>query len=267
MQSCGEYPETLDLTLFTIEPDKRRRYVATIKEVECLGDEEARAAVEKFKEAAWFAAMQEEIKEVGGDAEALGNSREAKYVLNVRFRWENIVWCKPDEFAGPDDPVLRLNRYRLYDCDDGKQQANPAALRKRKGSEVTTAGQKIFRRGTTATVCDPFHDSMKIKLLAELKSEFPPECIVAEEDFVDVRVRTNTELLLFEIKSDLKPRVVIRLALGQILEYAFHPQRMQSLPVRLIIVGRHPLSSEEQFYLDLLRQKFLLPLEYRVIPI
>ena len=96
---------------------------------------------------------------------------------------------------------------------------------------------------------------------------FTIEAIIAEEDYIDVSVRTGTELLLFEIKSDLEPRVVIRQALGQILEYAFHPLRAKTLPVRLIIVGRCKLSCNEQIYIDLLCQKFSLPLEYRVVPI
>ena len=259
--------EAFDLTLFTIQPDKRRRYVALIEEVECLGDEQAGAAVKMFKEAGWFDTMLEEIKEVGGDAKALGNSREAKHVSNVRFRLENVVGYKPDEFAGPDDPIMRHNRYQLYDFDEGEQKSGPASLRRRKGSKLPPAGKKVYRRGTTGTEYTPEHASMQKNLLAELKKEFPGADILAEEDYIDARVRTKTELLLYEIKSDLEPRVVIRHALGQILEYAFHPQRAQKLPVRLIIVGRRPLSADEKRYLGLLRREFLLPLEYRVVQI
>jgi len=257
--------KAVDLTLFTIEPDKRRRYVAMIREVECLGDQQAGAAVKMFKEAGWFDTMLEEIKKVGGDAKALGNSREAKHVLNVRFRLENVVNYNPEEFANPNDPIMRLNRYQLYDFDEGQEKTGPAALRGRKGSESAPGGKKVFRRVTAATEYTPEHALMQKKLLAELKHEFPGANIVAEQDYVDVSVRTKNELLLFEIKSDLEPRVVIRQALGQILEYAFHPQRAQKLPVRLIIVGRCSLSPVEQRYLDLLRREFMLPLEYRVI--
>jgi hypothetical protein len=78
-------------------------------------------------------------------------------------------------------------------------------------------------------------------------------------------VRTETEIILYEIKSDLEPRTVIRQALGQILEYAFHSPRERKLPVRLFIVGRNAPSPEDQKYLNLLKAKFLLPLEYRVV--
>jgi hypothetical protein len=108
---------------------------------------------------------------------------------------------------------------------------------------------------------------MQAKLLAELRIEFPGVRIVREENFIDVSVDTVTELLLYEIKSDLEPRVVIRQALGQILEYAFHPQRQHLLPVRLVIVGQCALTPDDARYLELLRRTFSLPLEYRVVPL
>src|SRR3546814_3124822 len=74
-------------------------------------------------------------------------------------------------------------------------------------------------------------------------------------------------LQLYEIKSDLEPRTVIREALGQILEYAFHPRRQHVLPLRLIIVGRCELRAEDGAYLDRLRANFGLPIEYRSVSI
>ena len=101
--------------------------------------------------------------------------------------------------------------------------------------------------------------------MAELASEYPQAKIRREQDYVDVSVQTEQELILFEIKSDLEPRTVIRLALGQILEYAYHPSRKHSLPVSLVIVGRNVLSAMDAAYLDHLKTQFSLPLTYRVV--
>lgn len=78
-------------------------------------------------------------------------------------------------------------------------------------------------------------------------------------------VQTERELLLFEIKSDLEPKTVIRQALGQILEYAFHPSRHHAPPLKLIIVGQRPPTTEDSEYLDRLQTEFGLPLAYRVV--
>jgi hypothetical protein len=85
---------------------------------------------------------------------------------------------------------------------------------------------------------------------------------VREKDFIDASVETSAEFLLFEIKCDLEPRSVIRQALGQILEYAYHPTRHHALPVRLIIVGRNPLIRNDHDSIEPLNRTFNLPLEY-----
>jgi hypothetical protein len=106
---------------------------------------------------------------------------------------------------------------------------------------------------------------MQRKLLNQLRRQFPKAHIVREQDFIDVSVRTKTKLHLFEIKTELDPRVVIRQALGQLLEYAYYSKPKHTLPLRLVIVGRLPLTANDTQYLDHLRTVFSLPLEYRVV--
>ena len=49
--------QPFDLTLFTIQPDKKRRYVATIRGVECLDDQQAEDALKEFKQRGWHNTM------------------------------------------------------------------------------------------------------------------------------------------------------------------------------------------------------------------
>lgn len=262
-----EAREPIDLTLFTIQPDKRRRYVATIRAVECLDDQQAEHALSAFKRRGWLGTMLDEIAKAGGNAAALGNAKWAKHVLNVRFRLENLARFGPEAFVQPDDPVMHFRRYSLYNADALAKKTAAASLRQRQGAESAPAVRTIYRCAIAAVECSPEHARMQAKLLATLKTEFPSARIVREEDFIDVSVHTGSELILFEIKSDLEPRLVIRQALGQILEYAFHPQHEHTLQVRLVIVGRCPLTADDKCYLDHLRNTFSLPLEYRVVPL
>lgn len=108
---------------------------------------------------------------------------------------------------------------------------------------------------------------MQAKLMEELKVEHGEDCVWREADFVDVLVKKANELIFFEIKTDLDPRAVIRQALGQLLEYAYHPSRTGGRPNKLVIVGRTALSTDDQAYLDALCSQFDLPLSYRVLPI
>jgi len=202
--------------VLTIEPDKKRRYVARIQGVECLDDQQAEDALKVFKQRGWLGKMQKEILAVGGDASALGNARWAKHVLNVRFRLENVTSYPPDEYAAADDPVQKFTRYMLYKDSNIGHPSKTAATPKPSGSPEFPIPKSFMRRGTAAVECTPEHSRMQAKLMQELQAEYPHEAVVREKDCIDVIVCTNTELLLFEIKSDLEPRTVIRQALGQI---------------------------------------------------
>jgi hypothetical protein len=255
-----------NVTLFTIDDKKRRRYVATIRAVECLTDTDAEAALDVFRQNQWLETMRTDIQKSGGNVEALDRDPRAKNILNVRFRVENIVPFPSDTYAQDDDPVFGLTRYNLNNLgavaakDNGKQKM-------RSGSETPPVQRPFLRKPSAAILCTPEHAKIQAKLVEDLRKEFPSARIVCEEDFVDVSVQTDNELILFEIKSDQEPRSVIRQALGQILEYAYHPNRQHSLPVQLVIVGRCQLTSFDTSYLTRLKADFGLPLTYRVVAI
>ena len=211
--------------------------------------------------------MEQEVRAVSGDVSALGAAKWAKHVLNVRFRLDNVTPFPAKTYAAAGDPVLKLMRYMLYDeANIGLSSKNPK-VPSHTGSSELPVGKSFKRRAVAAGECTPEHARMQAKLMQELKAEYPQARVVREKDFIDVSVRTQTQLLLFEIKSDLEPRSVIRQALGQILEYAFHPSREHTLPLTLVIVGRRAPSTDDKAYLRRLRKDFSLPVKYRVVTI
>jgi len=252
--------QPINLTLFTIEPDKRRRYVAEIRDVECLDNHQSKDALAIFKKNGWYETMRREVKAVGGDASALGATRFAKNILNVRFRQENVTLFPSNEFAKPSGAVIKLTRYQLYDLNDKR-----VSSAEHRGTRTPPRAKAWMRRGYGPVQCTPEHAKMQAKLMKELRREYPRAQIFRESEFIDVSVRTRTELILFEIKSDVEPRSVIRHGLGQILEYAYHPLRTHSLPIKMVIVGRRPLNLEDKEYLSRLKERFTLPLAYRVV--
>lgn len=257
--------QSFDLTLFTIDPDKRRRYVAAIAGVECLDEPQAEDAVREFKRRGWYKTMQQEIETAGGNPMALELTDFAPHVLNVRFRLQNVKFFPADAYAEADDPIQGLKRYTLCDAQNIGRSAQRLARYGRAGSPELPESVPFTRRAVGSMECTPEHARMQARLMEELQREFPRGRVVREENFIDVTVQTDSELILFEIKSDLSARSVIRQALGQLLEYAFHPDRQHHLPVRLVIVGRTALSGVDAQYLERLTQDFSLPLAYRVV--
>jgi hypothetical protein len=251
-----------DIILFTLQPDKRRRYVAEIEDAECLDDTQAEEALDVFKRNGWLTTMEQEVNAIGGTVEALGNARWANHVLNVRFRLENVHRFPRDSFASGADPVLKLNRYTLSDVSRLREKFVRAGGRK--GSADFPSVTVYTRHAVGPVRVSPEHARMQSVLMKELRAEFPHARVVREEDFIDVLVEADHEVRLYEIKSDLAPRTVLRLAIGQLLEYSYFRSNGGGRKVTLVAVGRNELSDDDAAYLAHLRDSVGLPLEYRV---
>lgn len=255
-----------DVVLFTLTPDGRR-YVARIRHIEFLDDAQGIAALDHYKRLGWYDRMLEEIDAVNGDRSGLGNGEWAPYVLNVRFRPVDVEWYPPNTFAEAGDPVQHYNRYQLIELNheaslpDTVNTLRPA----RRGQNLPPIQDSYFRSGGSGRECSPEHGIMQAALHEELKIEYPGANIVFEENFVDVTVTTETEKILFEVKSDFCTRRVLRLAIGQLLEYAYYWDELPEKAVRLVAVGRTALSPEDERYLRYLKEKLNLPLEYRQV--
>lgn len=252
--------------MFTIQPDAKRRFVATIYAVECLDDRHAQEARKIFEQRGWFDLMKNEIRDAGGDAAMLDAVEWANDIVNVRFRLENVRLFPSGTYARWDvSEQRRFNRYQLFNYECISSTSDQSSTAERAGSYSLPVVRPFKRTGIAPLECDPKHAQMQAQLMQELAAEYPSASILREEDFVDVIMRTLDETVLFEIKSDLDPRSVIRRALGQILEYAYYPTRQETSPTKLVIVGRRRLSETDQTYLNRLRQEFHLPIEYRVV--
>lgn len=113
------------------------------------------------------------------------------------------------------------------------------------------------------------HTLLQQKLIEELTLKYGEENISYENPIngkkVDVVVRENGEYIFFEIKTGSSAKACIREAIGQLLEYAFWGGRERAS--KLVVGSEYKLNSEGEEYLNLLKNKFNLPIEYRRIKI
>lgn len=254
--------ELFDVTLFTLTPEGRR-YVAVIHDLECLSYEQSDAVFEEFKKRGWIAQMQLEVEEAGGEVAGIGSYEW----LNVRFRLSQVDWFPANTCPRAGDYVHNLKRYQMNRPPAGAavpRLGSDGRIRpKAKVGELNT--NSYYRSGSPGRECTPEHKMMQNLLAKQLQKEFPKGNIYVEKDFVDVLVETSDERILYEIKSDLSTRTVMRLALGQLLEYAYRVPNDEKRSLRLVMVGRAALNVEDQTYLGYLRTRFQLPLEYREV--
>jgi hypothetical protein len=87
------------------------------------------------------------------------------------------------------------------------------------------------------------------------------EQLTANGTYIDVAVREGNEYIYYEIKTGLSAQSCIREAIGQLLEYSYWPGAQSA--TRLVIVGEPQFDEHAKAYLETLKKKFSLPLEYR----
>ena len=139
------------------------------------------------------------------------------------------------------------------DIETDTSQPDPATLQTRSPGETTVC--YAHRR---------MQDALKQELINEgfeVGTEHPD----GNGRYIDLVAHRDESLKFYEIKSGLSPRLCIREALGQLLEYAYWGDAVQ--PARLIVVGEQPIDSDAQVYLGSLEHEFRLPIRYRHVSI
>jgi len=116
------------------------------------------------------------------------------------------------------------------------------------------------------------HNLLQERLAQRLIAEFGVENVSTEQPSgagtrIDVVVRQSGQYWFYEIKTAKSPRVCLREALGQLLEYGYWPRGQEPTASRLVVVGESPLGADGTEYLRRLRDIFGLPLEYLDLPL
>ncbi|MGP2655425.1 hypothetical protein ACOJTA_00155 [Malaciobacter sp. WC5094] len=109
------------------------------------------------------------------------------------------------------------------------------------------------------------HNEIQKALYERLVNDYGEENVASEittgiGNKVDMIVKKNNEYWYYEIKTDSTARSCIRQAFGQLMEYSFWPGTQTA--TRLIIVGEATLDEEADIYINLLRNKFSIPVYY-----
>ena len=179
----------------------------------------------------------------------------------------------PDTF----DPARVLQDFDtllpIYEYTESGPDVNPPALTQRGPFTFTPDHEvdasppppiTVYTRTPGETVVAYAHRRMqhalKQQLIAE-GAEVGTEHADGNGRSIDLVACRAGALEFYEIKSGLGPRLCIREALGQLLEYGYWGDAVH--PARLIVVGDQPVDSEAQAYLCSLNHEFQLPVSYR----
>jgi hypothetical protein len=250
-----------NIFLFTIT-DGIKYFVGKIKNANCISKDESRDTYKIYKQKGWLKEMVKEIEKAGANPKTFTKTSPDQF-FNVKFKFEDII--KPEEVEEISDKDINITttRYRLLPkTNDIKIVAEI--------SEDENEGKfrNINRRNRTYKVdssFDPYHDKLQNALCALLRNSYKNEykTVAIEKNRVDIKAKTHSDKWhYFEIKTD-SPKLSIRSAFGQILEYSYWPDLERA--EKMIIVSDNAPDSETMKYLAHIRQKFNLPIFYRFL--
>jgi hypothetical protein len=99
------------------------------------------------------------------------------------------------------------------------------------------------------------HNKIQNSLFKKLISLYKKECVKMEKNFIDIRVEHDDKIEYYEVKCDYSATRCIRMALGQVIEYAFNDSSTKKKEI--IVFGNHKPKKEEIKYISHIKD--LLP--------
>lgn len=164
------------------------------------------------------------------------------------------------------DSLLRLYRYV-----EGEEQVPLYAIASDFNPGCPTFIERTIVCQTAQTVDVALrHRTLQKALYTHLRREAGENNVDIERHLdigvsVDASVRCNNKETFYEVKIASTVRSCVRAALGQLIEYCHWP--LADRAIEMIVVGEAELDSDSKAYLDLLREKYGLPIWYRRIDI
>ena len=113
------------------------------------------------------------------------------------------------------------------------------------------------------------HSLIQQEMTKRLEVQHGAENVSVEQQIsgkkIDIVLRVGDSYYFFEIKTSGSEKACIRDALGQLMEYAYWPGRINA--EKLIVVGEDEIDEKTRNYLAFIRKEFKLPIEYERIAI
>ena len=148
-------------------------------------------------------------------------------------------------------PVLYQERGFLFEADAPTEDAD---------RPLETTATRTIGANRVSLRHRALQDSLKHQLQLE-GLEVGTELRDGNGGYIDLVARREGRLEFYEIKTDESPRLCIRHAIGQLLEYGYWGDPVR--PSRLIVVGGQRMDQEAADYLRTLRSETGLTISYQ----
>lgn len=260
IQAVASYKEELpfDLSLFTIDDKTKQRYwVGEILDVEPVLYNKAKTIISEYKKKGWYAEMQEQLKEY---TDIMQNG----FAFNLRYRPENLRKYDVLRPVDKKEPNVKTSYYTsLYNLKTIFKLEDHFVFQPGFRTEETEIDAK--NGSSRRSHISKRHPVIQKALYDYLVKKYGKENVGTEHPTsigteIDIVTKHGDEYDLYEIKTTSDIRLCIREALSQLLEYGLY---RTDIKVRnYYIVGSIVLTDDAKNYLNALRKKYHIPVNY-----
>lgn len=265
-----------NILFYVKEPSKKPVAVAFLEQAHVLDAQEARWAAKQFIKNGWLHLMHAEVKAIGGNPQGLpplpdtGDEliwENPLFYVNVRFRPGSLHFFETRK-------LLHIPAYyyaKALDWDGNLPSEDyPIAavsvppIDKTSSKELARFSEELrIRRVEAGKPFFPRQAPIQNALAKQLDGFFRPKNgkVTCEDERVDIKlVAPDSSITFIEIKPASSAREAIRLALGQLLEYAHYSNANKAN--RLVIVSDAKPNTEDIAYLTHLKTLYDIPIRY-----
>lgn len=113
------------------------------------------------------------------------------------------------------------------------------------------------------------HSLIQEEMIKRLEKQYGSENVSVEQAIngkkIDIALRIGNSYHFFEVKTSGSAKACIRDAIGQLMEYAYWPGKINA--EKLVVVGEDEIDDKTMDYLSFVRDQFSLPIDYEQVEI
>ncbi|HYG08171.1 MAG TPA: hypothetical protein VD865_17410, partial [Stenotrophomonas sp.] len=257
----------LNLLLYTIDNKTKSRYwVASIEGAQALTAEEARRVKKALQANGWLREMRQQVRAQGLDDSTLQDANPIE-LINLKYRPESLqLFASPIQFPAEDLPATYYGT--LQDVPSGQVgvvDGSPQELEQLVERNINKLKAKRSAYFSSVEV-DLVHKRWQAELKKSLKKVLPKASVLVEANVsghaIDVVLEQAGKRIFVELKTRSIVRHAIREALAQLMEYSYWPPAESRMDA-MLIVAAGMADARDNEYLQLLRERFGIPVHYR----
>jgi hypothetical protein len=251
--------------LYTYKADAKDWYwVGWLNDVEVISRDEAEKIYNEYKKCGWLEEMKKELLEVNANASEL--NAFSNFVFNIKFSPNTIIPFSNGLQLFESNQRISHNRYTLLNFDSNilslvNQNIEIIGNKNHiEHKETITKSFKEYSKEYEFT-----HGLIQDSFFNYLKQNFPNEKICKEAQITKLNLsidiyqeKTSGNNIIYEIKTYVDLQYSIRIALGQLLEYGYYPNR--TILYKLVVVSNKIITDDVKQYIENLMKLFNLNL-------